>query len=118
MQTDRYWSNFKEMKYVLALLGLLSGLLICMAGRLLLNYVIFAMTIVACIAASNLMAYAIAGSSNGLSSSVFWVTFVVGSACGFLLAWASIKYRAGGASIITAWTGFNVGVSFANLVYF
>lgn len=115
MQTDRYWYNLKELKYVFALAGLVGGIMMCVAGRLFLSYMVFISVVGSVIAASNLIAYTIAG---GLSSFVFWLTFVTGSVCGLLLAWAFSKYRVGGAVVLAGWAGFEIGVAFSNLFYF
>ena len=117
MQTDRYWQGLGGLKYVFAFLGLFGGLLVCMAGRLLLTYVVFILVIAATIAIANFLVFTIAGEKE-ISSFVFWITFVTSSICGLLLAWVSTKYRAGGATILAGWTGFEIGVAFANLVYF
>jgi hypothetical protein len=86
MKTDNYWSFLKKLKYLFALVGIVGGLISCMGGRILLNYVIFACVVGACIAVANFVVFTI---DNNLSTTFYWVTFGISTFCGILLAWLS-----------------------------
>ena len=117
IQTDSYWFFLKKLKYLFALVGMVGGILTCMAGRLLLLFVQFAGVVCAMITVTNALLFAIADGAE-LSTYVYWLAFIVAGVCGLLLAWLSTKYKAGGALILAGWTGFELGVALSNLLYF
>ena len=115
IETDSYWSYLKNVKFIFGLVGIVGGLISCMAGRLLLSYVIFASVVAASISIANLVVFTI---DNNLSTTFYWVTFGISAFCGILLALLSTKYRGGGATVLAGWTGFEIGATFSNLLYF
>ena len=59
ISTDRYWFFMKEFKYVFATALLLAGVIVCMAGRLLIKYVTFGSAILTVICATDATLYLI-----------------------------------------------------------
>ena len=54
-----------------------------------------------------------------VKSFAYWLAFLVAGICGLLLAWLSTKYKPAAAALVVAgWTGFNIGSSLSNLLYF
>ena len=117
IQTDSYWFYLGAMKYVLALVGLVGGILAMLAGRLLLTYVLFCAVTGAVIALTNYAVYQMFGGLE-VENMAYWLSFAGASIIGLLLGWLSTKYQRGGAIILAGWVGFEIGVAFSNLLYF
>ena len=117
IETDRFWFFLGDLKYLFAALGIVAGLLTCMGGRLFLTYVVFASIPCGVMVATNAILYLV---YDGLDLDTFsyWIAFVASGVVGLLLAWLATKYAKAGPVILAAWTGFEIGVAFSNLLYF
>ena len=121
IQIASYWGFLSQLKYFFALIGLVSGILICSAGRLFLKYIVFVAVVCSTITATDLTLVLI--TSAGLAEVapfVYWLAFFVSGLCGLLLAWlstVSANTKAFSPLILAAWTGFELGNTVSNLLY-
>ena len=117
IETGNYWFFLKKLMYLFAFIGMAVGLVTCLAGRLFMKYVIFITVVCATIALSVATVFLI-GDGHELGTFAYWLTFVIASVCGLLLAWVSTKYETAGMVILAGWTGFEIGAVLSNLIYF
>ena len=92
LTVDSYWFYLGAMKYVLALVGLVGGVLSTVAGRLLLRYVLFCSVTGAVVAISNYVAYQCFDGLDDIKNSAYWICLGVSSVIGLLLGWLSTRY--------------------------
>ena len=84
---------------------------------MLLRFVVFLSVIVACVCIGNAVVFAVRDGEDA-SKSVYWLFFFIFAVMGLVLAWLSTKYKKLGYLQLSMWLGFELGLAFANMVFF
>lgn len=110
------------MKFLFAILGIVSGAFIWLAGRLFLKYIVFVTIVLSTISATDAILVLIANTGTStVASLVYWLVFAVSGLCGLLLAWlfTTVKsVKAFGPLTMAAWMGFVLGNAISHSVFF
>ena len=121
---SNYWFFLKDLKYPLGIIGLVIGLIIWLAGRLFLKYVIIFMVPVSMISISVCVGYALLDESEATEefrlahSYINWLLLGISGVLGFLVAWAFQNNRVLMTLPMSGWLGFEIGLCLSNLLYF
>ena len=117
LHTSNYYFYLKNLKYPLAIIGILGGLITCMAGRILLRYIVYVGIPVGGVAISTCTLYYILDDPES-SEYLFWITSIVSIFLGLMLAWITSLNKLVTTIPITGWVGFEIGLSVSNLLYY
>jgi len=102
---------------LIALVGIVIGLITVMAGRLLLKYVVFGSVIICVDCVADALVYIIYDGVS-LRDSVYWSVLVLFTIVGLLLAWALTFKPNLGRGMLSLWLGFEIGTAISTMLYF
>ena len=121
---SNYWFFLKDLKYPLGIAGLFVGMIIWLAGRLCLKYVIIFMVPTSFISIAVCVGYALLDESEATEeyrlahSYINWLLLVISGILGLLIAWAFQNNRVFMTLPMSGWLGFEIGLCLSNLLYF
>ena len=117
LHTSDYYFYLKDLKYPLAFIGIIGGLITCMAGRIFLRYIVYVGIPIGGVAISSCMLYYILDNPES-SSYLFWIAGIIAIVLGLMLAWVTSLNKLVTTIPISGWVGFEIGLSLSNLLYF
>ena len=121
---SNYWFFLKDLKYPLGAVGLVVGMIIWLAGRLCLKYVVIFMVPASMMSIAVCLCYAMMDESEATEeyrlahSYINWLLFLISGILGLLLAWAFKNNKVMTTLPMSGWVGFEIGLCLSNLLYF
>jgi len=117
LHTSNYYFFLKDLKYPIGIIGILFGLLTCMAGRVFLRYIVYVGIPIGGVAITSCVLYYMLDNPES-KAYLFWIAGLISIALGLMLAWITSLNKLVCTIPISGWVGFEIGLSVSNLFYF